>query len=259
MTGPPFLFAGSVVDDVVVSTDLTETKHDGVRLLTASTDHARVAFTDRDGGVSRAPYDSLNLAIRVGDNRADVIENRRRAARAAGFDPQSLVLGRQVHGTGVIEARRGDAGVVGEADILVARNPGTTLGILTADCAPVVLLGPSQAAIVHAGWRGIVAGAVERGLEEIGEVTTAWVGPSIHACCYEVGPEVARAFEARDLPVSAGSRVDPGGAAAAILRRSGVRRVEMSIACTSCDSRYFSWRRDGVTGRQGAFVTLVEP
>ena len=239
----------------MTSAPLTEMRSENLRLLTAAAGGARVAFTDRVGGVSEEPFDSLNLAITVGDERASVVENRKRVAAAAGFDAGSLALARQVHGADVIEVGPGDAGVLGEADLLVTETA-TTMGILTADCAPVIIVGGGRAAVVHAGWRGVVAGAVERGLELVPAATHAWVGPSIHACCYEVGSEVIEAFRARDLPVADDSHVDPGAAAAEILRRAGLANVEASEECTFHDPRYFSYRRDGVTGRQGGFVTL---
>ncbi|HEV2757066.1 MAG TPA: polyphenol oxidase family protein [Actinomycetota bacterium] len=216
-----------------------------------------VAFTARLGGVGKPPYDSLNLALRVGDERADVTENRRRAAAALGFDLDRLTLARQVHAADVIDAAAGDAGVLGEADGLFSAAPGPVLAILAADCAPVTLWGSAGVAIVHAGWRGLVAGVVAKGVERVGEVHAAWVGPAIHACCYEVGPEVVDAFRDAGLPVADESHVDPGRAACVALRHAGVERLVMSDVCTSCDPRFFSYRRDGVTGRHGAFVSLL--
>jgi len=239
---------------------LKEIGANGLRLLTderAAEYGIGIFFTDRRGGVSAAPFDSLNLAARVGDDAERVEENRRRVAGAAGFDLTRLSLARQVHGARVIEVREGDAGVVGEADVLVTRSRAATIGILTADCAPVVLWGDGVIALVHAGWRGLVAGAVEAGVAEAGEINAAWVGPSIHSCCYEVGPEVIDAFERMKLPVADGAHVDPGRAAAVALRRAGVEAIVVSDTCTSCDPSYFSHRREGVTGRQGAFATLT--
>jgi polyphenol oxidase len=148
--------------------------------------------------------------------------------------------------------------VLGEADGLVARGPGPVLGILAADCAPVTLAGARGVAILHAGWRGVVAGVVEAGIDAVGPVWAAWVGPSIHECCYKVGPDVIAAFKSRDLPVAGADRVDPGRAAGEILRRDGVDAVFVSDECTHCNAQHFSHRRDGVTGRQGAFVALVD-
>lgn len=216
-----------------------------------------VAFARREGGSSRPPYDTLNLAATVGDDAGAVDENRRRVADAVGFDVHQLVLARQVHGCGVLEAGADDSGVIGEADVLVSRRRGKVTGILTADCVPVVLAGDGVVAVAHAGWRGLVGGAIEAAIARVGPVAKAWVGPSIHACCYEVGPDVTGAFERAGLPVADGNHVDPGRAAVVALHRAGVSDVEATTDCTSCDTRYFSYRRDGITGRQGAFVGLL--
>ncbi len=216
-----------------------------------------VAFTNRTGGVSAAPYDSLNLAARGGDDPDVVEQNRVRAAQAVGFDAAQLALCRQIHGTDVKEVTKGEVGVVGEADALVVREPGPVAGILTADCAAVVVWGEGGAAVLHGGWRGLAAGVIEIGTEAVA-AHTAYIGPCIRACCYEVGPEVVDAFRAGGLPVADERHVDPGTAADAALRRAGVTRVTDSTVCTGCDPSYFSYRRDGVTGRQGAFVALLE-
>jgi YfiH family protein len=233
---------------------------EGIELWTdegARSDGVLVAFADRLGGASTAPYASLNLAASVGDDPAAVEENRARVARAARFDVHELVLARQTHGCDVIEAGASASGVVGEADVLMSRIPGKVIGILTADCVPVVLATKGAVAVAHAGWRGLVGGAIEVALERLGEVERAWVGPSIHACCYEVGPEVIERFRERGLPVADETHVDPGRVAEFVLRRAGVPRVDVTTDCTSCDARYFSYRRDGVTGRQGAFAGLL--
>lgn len=237
-------------------------EHDDDGVLWYSDDAARsrgvlVGFSARLGGVSRAPYDTLNLAVRVGDERADVIENRRRAAAVVGFDAERLALALQVHAADVLDVGLWDAGVLGEADGLFTASPGPVLAILAADCAPVALWGEHGVAIVHAGWRGLVAGVVAKGVERVGEVRGAWVGPAIHACCYEVGAEVVAAFREARLPVFDASHVDPGRAALSALRAAGVERAVMSDVCTSCDRRFFSYRRDGITGRHGAFVSLL--
>jgi copper oxidase (laccase) domain-containing protein len=139
----------------------------------------------------------------------------------------------------------------------MAREPGPVLAILTADCAPVLVIGTGGAAIAHAGWRGLVAGAVENAVAAVAPVAAAWVGPCIHACCYEVGPEVVAAFRTAGLPVSATDRVDPAQASGFALRRAGVDRIVIADVCTACNPDWFSYRRDGVTGRQGAFLALA--
>lgn len=243
------------------SPQLAPAERGGVHVLEDAAARDRgvlVAFCDRRGGVSAPPYDTLNLARRSADDPARVEENRRRAATAAGFDPTTLVLARQVHGNEVLEASVGDAGVLGEGDGLVVRRPGPVAAILTADCTPVVLAGTGGVAIVHAGWRGLVAGIIENGIETVGEVWAAWIGPAIRACCYRVGPEVTDSFAARGLPVAGEGRVDPSDAALSVLRTCGVEHPARTDVCTMCDDRFFSYRRDGITGRQGAFAGLLE-
>jgi copper oxidase (laccase) domain-containing protein len=140
---------------------------------------------------------------------------------------------------------------------LVVRTSGPVAAILTADCAPVAVAGSDGIAIAHAGWRGLVGGAIERAVEAVGEPAAAWVGPCIHACCYSVGTDVIEVFHGGGLPVEAADRVDPARAAETILRRAGVERVAVASECTSCDPRYFSYRRDGITGRQAGIVALL--
>lgn len=216
-----------------------------------------VSFHDRAGGVSVAPFDTLNLAYSVGDERPHVTENRARVASAVGWEVSALALGKQVHGADVIEVNEGRAAPVGYADVLVTRVPGVVVGILSADCVPVAIAGERGVAMAHAGWRGLVAGAVEAAIDAVGPVHAAWVGPSIHACCYEVSDDVTSAFRAAGLPVAAEDRVDPGRAAQHALRRAGVQEVVATDDCTSCDARYFSYRRDGLTGRQGSFIRML--
>jgi len=249
---------------IVVNMDfqpcLTSRAQAGIGILLDESARAQgllVAFTNRNGGVSDAPYNSLNLAARGGDDPDVVEQNRVRAAEAVGFDGALLALCRQVHGTDMKEIAPGEAGVVGEADVLVVREPGPVAGILTADCAPVVVWGEGCAAVLHGGWRGLAAGVIERGVEAVA-AHTAYIGPCIRACCYEVGPEVVDAFRASGLPVADERHVDPGAAAEAALRRAGVTSIADSSVCTGCDSSYFSYRREMVTGRQGAFVALLE-
>lgn len=215
-----------------------------------------VAFSDREGGVSQWPYDSLNLAVRVGDDRGAVAENRGRVAAVAGFDLGSLTLARQVHGTLVVTVDDPGSVAGGEADGLITDRPGVVLGLLTADCAAVVLAGEERVAVLHAGWRGLAEGIVGEGVAAVGRVWKAWVGPAIRDCCYEVGPEVIHAFRYRSLPVG-NRRVDIAEAARAALSEAGVSRVSVSGVCTSCNDRYFSYRRDALTGRQGAFVSRL--
>ena len=239
---------------------LTSVTRDGIGLEVDEGARSRgvvVAFSDRRGGVSTGPYESLNLALTVGDEHQAVLENRRRVARAVGFDLYALGLVRQVHGADLVRVGRREAGLLGEADGLVTRHRGPVLGLLAADCAPVVLVGQGRLAVAHAGWRGLVAGVLEEAATAVAPVWAAWVGPCIRRCCYEVSTDVVDAFRGRALPVADGTHVDIAGAARAALGAAGVERVAVSRSCTGCDERWFSHRRDGVTGRNGTFATLV--
>ena len=213
-----------------------------------------VGFTGRRGGVSEPPYDTLNLAATGGDDVGAVEENRRRVAAALGYEPTALALAKQVHGADVLTVD-GRTGLVGTGDGMVTGSTGTVLGLLTADCAPVVLLG-RRLAVAHAGWRGLTAGIVAKAVAAAAPVRAAWVGPSIRSCCYEVGPEVVDAFTAAGLPVAGDRRVDLAEAAGAAARAAGAGAVAVSTTCTSCDPDWFSYRRDGTTGRNGAFAAL---
>jgi hypothetical protein len=172
---------------------------------------AEAIVTTRDGGVSAGVYATLNLSFSVGDEPGNVVENRRRAAAAAGAGLDDLVFARQVHGAAVrvvTSADRGRAaapgGTAGDADALVTSDPGPVLAVLVADCVPVVLYDPRARvlACVHAGWRGTVAratGAALAAMETLGARPAdvrAGIGPAIGPDRYQVGAEVADA--ARD-------------------------------------------------------------
>src|SRR5688572_30464478 len=122
------------------------------RVLVAEGARVRVAFSDREGGVSDPPYHSLNLGLSVGDDEGCVWENRIRVGKAAGFDADDVALARQVHGADVVLVE--GPGLVGDADVLVTDRPGRPIGILTADCAPVIIEADDKVGAIHAGWRG---------------------------------------------------------------------------------------------------------
>ncbi len=171
---------------------------------------AVVAVTTRLGGVSRPPYDSLNLGLHVGDRPGDVVVNRARAATAFGVALEAMVFARQVHGVtaalvGAADRGRGtttEDDAVADADILVTTVPDVTLAILVADCVPIALVDPAVPilAVVHAGWRGTAAGAVANALDALRgrgarpERVRAFIGPSVPPERYQVTDEVARAL-----------------------------------------------------------------
>jgi YfiH family protein len=223
----------------------------------------QVAFTTRVGGVSEGPYSSLNLGRKSGDEVERVDENRRIACDAVGADLEKLALNYQVHSDRVIRAVPGARGE--HADGLWTDEPGQPIVAMSADCLPIAVarVRPDEraVAVLHAGWRGLLAGIVEAGAEALaGGTLAAMIGPGIGPCCYEVGEEVAAPFRERfgDDVVHDG-RLDLWTSAERALRAAGVGHVERLDRCTVCEPEtFFSHRRDrGVTGRQGviAYVT----
>jgi YfiH family protein len=225
---------------------------------------ARALFSTRNGGVSEGPFESLNLGILTEDDPDRVIENRRRVATAARLDPNRVAMGWQVHGTALREWDAPPAGgfaapgsALPRVDGHVTALQGLGLLVLVADCYPVALSDGSRAAMVHCGWRGLSGGILERALERFDGVPAAAVGPGIGGCCYEVGPEVVRAFDGVGA-VTSGRKLDLRAVIAHKLDAAGVQDVEHVGECTSCrPDLYFSHRRDrGLTGRQAGLVAL---
>jgi YfiH family protein len=216
---------------------------------------ARVRFTTRAGGVSDAPYASLNLGRWTDDDPVAVAENRRRAG--AGLP---LAFARQVHGTRVIRVHGATSeGAIEDADGVATAADGVAALVLTADCLPVALAAPGAVAMVHAGWRGLAGGVLEEGVRAVrelgdGQPTHAAIGPGAGACCYEVGEDVAARFPA--WARGAGGRIDLKAVAARRLRESGVAQVTDVRRCTMCEPDvFFSHRASGgLTGRQGGLA-----
>lgn len=246
----------------------------------------RQGFTSRRGGVSEGPYSSLNLAFHVGDDPERVRENRRRLAAAAGFNPEKVVTGEQVHGQHVAVVGQEEAGrgaldresALPATDGLVTAEKGIVLTTFYADCVPLFFLDPVRrvVAVSHAGWRGIAHGigprTVEVMVEEAGcrvENIMAGIGPAIDSCCYEVDEKVKDEVT-RNFPslgeVFRPSRpghfwFDPAGAACRQLLASGIKEENVFRAgmCTSCRrDLFFSHRGEGgKTGRMAAFIGLL--
>jgi YfiH family protein len=216
-----------------------------------------IVFTTREGGVSEGAFASLNLGLATADRPEHVHENRQRVVTSLGGDPEALALNRQVHGATVLRASAGSRGEA-EGDALWTDEPGLPVGALTADCVPIALVREAgerpAVAVVHAGWRGLLAGVVPAAVETLGEKVAAAVGPAIGPCCFEIGDEVARPLRAAfGADVVRVGRGDLPLATERALRAAGVATVERFDACTVCErERFFSHRRDaGVTGRQG--------
>ena len=235
----------------------------------------RAAFSTRLGGCSAAPFDSLNLGISTADDPACVWRNRVAFAAAAGVAADDLVVAGQVHGTAIAEVGRGHRGrgahgsadVVPETDGLLTRAAGVPLFVSFADCVPVMLVAgrPARAlALVHAGWRGMVAGIVgeaARALGASGGVRAAVIGPSIGPCCFVVSPDVGERFDEAFPGTWRDGRVDLWESARRQLLAAGFAASDIvtSGLCTCHDHEFFSHRREhGATGRQAAVAWLQE-
>jgi YfiH family protein len=216
-----------------------------------------VAFTTRVGGVSEAPYDSLNLGAR-GDDPARVAENRRIACEALGLEAARLSINRQRHSPTVHRAEPGLRDEPGDG--LWSDEPGQPMLALAADCVPIAVVataGPPRLAVLHAGWRGLAEGVVAAGVRALGGApAAAVVGPAVGPCCYEVGPEVAERF---DPDLTRDGILDLWSAAERALRTAGVARVERVDLCTRCNPElFFSHRRSGrLRGAQGVIGAVA--
>ncbi len=225
-------------------------------------------FFTRAGGVSRGPFESLNCSVTSGDDPDALRENRTRVARAVGVAPASLLGITQVHGTGCVVVDRAWAPGQGpRADAMATRMAGLALGIITADCAPVLLADPARriVAAIHAGWRGAVAGVLEATVDTMlalgaeRAALRATIGPCIAAASYEVGEDLRQAVLGVGLPPAArffspGRRpghhqFDLPGYCAARLRGCGVGAVE-ALGCDTLSDpdRFFSHRRRVLAG-----------
>ncbi|HET9820658.1 MAG TPA: peptidoglycan editing factor PgeF [Burkholderiaceae bacterium] len=229
----------------------------------------------RAGGVSQGVYASLNLGAAVGDDPRAVAENRRRFETALGVPAHWLV---QVHGARVLHLRPGEPVPAEPADAAIATEPGVACTVAVADCLPVLFAAPRGRGVgaAHAGWRGLAGGVLEATVDALcaaagcapGDLV-AWLGPCIGPRHFEVGADVLAAFGARlDAPGDrfvARARVDGSRAwradlaslARDRLQARGVARISGGSWCTVEDaSRFFSFRRDRVTGRMAAAVWL---
>lgn len=224
------------------------------------------------------PYDSLNLSLDVSDEEATVLDNRRRLADALGIDPARLTFAEQVHGARIVRVDHMQIGAGASpngrprerADALISDIPDVPLVILTADCLPIILADTRRkiVAAVHAGWRGvfekIAAKAVEAMIVAGSEPANieARFGPHIKPCCFEVGADVYDRFAEKFFlpPAVEKPRLDLSGLSRSALIESGVRPESIrTIDYCTHDNRdlFYSWRRDGVTGRQAAVAALL--
>lgn len=226
-------------------------------------------MSTREGGVSTGPYASFNLGGHVGDDPQAVAGNRLALARELGGLPLQWLS--QEHGARVVRASAETTAEEPRADAVWTDEPAVACCVLVADCLPVLLASEDGRAVgaVHAGWRGLAAGVLESGLEAVARAgrcepgqLVAWLGPCIGPGRFEVGQDVVQALGGGPHFVPRGWRdgrerwlADLPGLAAERLRLAGVLRISGAAACTVEDaSRFFSFRRDRVTGRLAAAV-----
>lgn len=267
----------------------------GVKYMTSSvldgTGLVIHAFTTRIGGVSRPPYDTLNMGLHVGDDPESVVENRRRVAQALNVRFEAFVAGEQVHGHTMALVGSAHAGAgccdlntaLPGVDGLATREAGIVLMGHYADCVPILLLDPDvpAVAVVHAGWRGTAAGIARSGCETLRKAFggdpsrfVAAIGPCIGKCCYTVGEAVRDAFVAnfgekvwnavseqcRPKRAREGERwrLDLAYANRLQLEACGLRPENIDVAgiCTSCRQDLFFSHR-GSNGRTGRFAALI--
>ena len=231
------------------------------------------AFTSRRGGVSEGPFASLNLGFTAGDERAAVAENRRRLCAAVGADPARTVQNHQVHGNVVHVAEPlvggylDPQGELPQADSATRASSSSRVISASADCVPIVIaaLDGSALAVVHAGWKGLVAGVIEETVTALGPgAYAAAVGPCAGPLAYEVGEEVAVQLRERFGERAAiGGTADLAASAGTALMQAGLSpdAIEIAGLCTITDAdTFFSYRRDGATtGRQGVIAYREEP
>ena len=228
----------------------------------------KACSTTRHGGISLPPYDSLNLGAHVGDTMHAVACNRQRLVEGAGL-PQMPYWLEQVHGTRVLEL---DGKIPSDlqADAAYSNQLGQVCTVMTADCLPVLFASQAgdEVAAAHAGWRGLCDGILERTVERFTAAPskiTAWLGPAIGPRQFEVGAEVRAAFIAADQ--AAVSAFTPRGEkfladiyhlARQRLQRAGIFAIYGGNRCTVTEmSHFFSYRRDGVTGRLASLIWVI--
>lgn len=232
--------------------------------------HVHAASCCRRGGISRAPYDSLNLATHVGDDPLRVAGNRQRLRTQLQLPAEPVWLN-QVHGCAALRLPCGPTAST-TADAAWTTEPATVCAVLTADCLPILLCDVDGrcVAVVHAGWRGLAAGIVEQTLQALpvaSDRMIAWLGPAIGPAAFVVGAEVHQAFVDADAAASAAFSALPADGkyladlfqlARLRLAAAGVQAVHGGGVCTvTCAADYYSYRRDGRCGRMATLIWMT--
>jgi len=222
-------------------------------------------FTNRFGGSSSGRYDSLNLATHVGDNPANVRKNREILAKKISITQNKLFFMNQVHGNSVsVIDHESSSDFTPTADALVTTLRGVALVVLVADCVPVLLASPTAIAAIHIGRAGLLSGVLEETLKVMhalgsrsGDIK-ADIGPAICGGCYEVSPQMYQDVVSIKPATSTNEKVHCLDLIAGVrsdLKKAGISESDQDMQCTAHQSEYFSYRRDGVTGRQAGVIS----
>ncbi|WP_282166994.1 peptidoglycan editing factor PgeF [Shewanella japonica] len=236
-------------------------------------DNIGIAMTDRHGGVSQSPFDSLNLGLHVGDAPQDVLANRALIQQTLAINVPVTWLD-QVHGTTIIDystvspANISPQSIPPKADGSYVDHAKVALAVMTADCLPVLLCNKAgtEIAAVHAGWRGLCDGVIESAIKrfnaEVCDII-AYLGPAIGPNAFEVGAEVKQQFVEQDIegkqwfkPHGVKYLADLCGLATMRLSKQGIKHIYSANVCTFTNPDYFSYRRDQQTGRMASFIWL---
>jgi len=232
----------------------------------ASPPQIRACCTTRHGGVSRMPFDSLNLGLHVGDRVDDVLQNRLRL-REDLLLPSEPCWINQTHSVEVVTLEQDDNR---DADAAITREAGRIAVVMTADCLPILLCNRagSEVAAIHAGWRGLQAGVIQSTLAAMHaspQQLMAWIGPGITQASFEVGEEVYAAFVDPEPGAAACFSAnrpghwlcDLGGLAESVLHRAGVAEVTRSPHCSYRDAEsFYSYRREAISGRMASLIWI---
>ena len=222
-------------------------------------------FTDRHGGTSEGVYASNNLALHVKDDPVNVKENRRLTCKALSINTDQLVSMDQVHGTQVRLVRGKCADAVPLCDGIMTDRKNIALMVLVADCTPVLIYDPVKEAIaaVHAGRKGAIGNIIKTTVHAMGEHfgtnprdLHVSLGPNIKTCCYELDGEVLAETKSAHNWYVMGRSFDMDGVLLQQLEMLNITHVTVSDVCTCCDEDYFSYRRDGVTGRSAGIIMM---
>ena len=227
--------------------------------------------TTRQGGVSNKPFDKFNLADHVGDEPHLVLQNRQMLAASVGPELHFQWL-RQQHGMRVVQAD--DCDELPAADALISKQAGIVCCVLSADCLPIFLASEQgdEVAVIHAGWRGLAQGIVPITIDHMttpAQQILLWLGPAIGPCHFEVGTEVRSAFVEntqfeydescfKSTPEDGKYMADLYAIAKNQAYAAGVEDISGGNYCTYCDvERFYSYRRDGVTGRMASLIYIT--